>query len=57
MVESGGHEEECGLRTRVRLRSTCSRVAFTAGRYNNYNAFEVWVLENFLPAQKGGIEH
>lgn len=26
--------------------------AFTAGRYSNYNAFEVWVLENFLPALK-----
>lgn len=28
------------------------RVAFTAGRYNNYNAFEVWVMENFLPTPK-----
>lgn len=28
------------------------RIAFTTGRNTDYNAFEVWKLENFLPPLK-----
>lgn len=54
----GGEPQPVGLAMEglnlygLRIHPEGNRFAFTTGRYNLYNAYEVWVVENFLPPVK-----